>query len=318
MDGASALTHTVLLTATLSPDLVILAGASVVVSIEAACSSGCDLVGATVSLIGSATNVSGRLGRSAIPRRFTATISAPAPDQAGTHDWTVRLAPDAALLHTAASSVVIPVVAHPTSIQVWGVPAAVPDGRLVHFKVGLKCLAGCPMSRQAVAVVDDSGDAMATGHTGDEVWPGTNSLYYCEIAAIATAPPALIQWRARLVQQEGGPAHDDAQATFGFRVVPNPEHRLTVIVVEAGTDNTVQDVEVRCGPFVGYSDQTGRITFEVPPGTWEVAIRRDGFEATPEAVVVNSDLELRVQATRCVTREEWEKTLQPFKDVPWG
>lgn len=319
--GSPDVVHAVTVKVALDPHPVVLAGAPIGVAVEAACSAGCDLDGATVSLVTETARVgSARLRRSEEGRKTTAMITASAPNEAGRHDWTVRVetAAQQQSSHATESHIFVSVVPHPTSVAVWDTPPAVVAGRLVNVKVGVKCLAGCAMSQRIVVLVNQSAAIVATGTTGPDLWPGTESLYFCELCAVAPDGPGLIQWRAQLVAEHPGPAHEEVSAVFGFRVLPTPDYRITVLVCDAENGYALDDVEVRCGPLVASSDATGRAMFEVTRGEYQVTIRKDGFEAAPETVEAVSDVDVRIAAARCLTREAWERTLQPYKDVPWG
>ena len=85
-------------------------------------------------------------------------------------------------------------------------------------------------------------------------------------------------------------------ATFGFRTVSPPEHRVTVTVCDRYTEAPLAGAEVRVGVYRGATDAGGHAQVEVQPGSYELYVRKAGYGPHSSSVEVTGDLTLRVSA----------------------
>jgi len=102
------------------------------------------------------------------------------------------------VLHEQASTEIRFVVKpHATELNVWGVPSAVVAGERFKFTIGIACSAGCNLAGRGICIVDREGSQVAAANLGDDVWPGTDALYFVEVEG--EAPPAAgnHQWEIR-------------------------------------------------------------------------------------------------------------------------
>lgn len=94
--------------------------------------------------------------------------------------------------------------------------------------------------------------------------------------------------------QEAAPAHASAAATFGFRTVQPPEHRVTVTVRHRDTEAPVAGAEVRAGIYRGRTGPDGQAEIEVQAGSYALYVRKAGCAPHDDTVTVSGNLTLHV------------------------
>ncbi len=208
---------------------------------------------------------------------------------------------------------------HSTSIAVWGVPSPVVVSSRFTVTVGVKCPAACSLTGRRIVVRDAAGAEVGRGRLGSRPAPGTRALYAARVALAAPAEAGVHAWTATfpaagpaapLVAEDGPPAapppetaapaeapHAEAQATFSFRAAARPEHSVTVTVHDQGTETPLAAVEVHLGPYRAATDAAGRTRVDVPPGDYDLYVRKAGYAPHTGRVAVTGDIALRVAAT---------------------
>lgn len=116
------------------------------------------------------------------------------------------------------------------------------------------------------------------------------------------APPA-----SEAPARKSVPAHEAATATFGFRTVRPPEHRVTVTVCDRDTGTPLAGAEVRVGVHRGTTDADGKALVDSPAGRHEVYVRKAGYLPRTGAVTVRGDVALRFAAERVSDADPDEK-----------
>src|SRR5262252_6677891 len=91
-----------------------------------------------------------------------------------------------------------PVEPHAVQLTVWGVPSAAVAGERFRLVVGARCSAGCDLRGRELCIFDQEGSPAGTGKLGDDVWPGTEALYFAEIEARAPLATGSHQWEAKI------------------------------------------------------------------------------------------------------------------------
>jgi hypothetical protein len=299
------------------------AGASVTVQVSVACTHRCDLTGRRVAVFaGDRVLAECGLALQTDGRHLTEPMRLEAPDRLGEHLWEVRFAQvdEGTIVHEAATCVLLfRTRPHTTSLAVWDVPVSpVSANGSFSVKVGLKCSAGCRMAGHPVTVEGETGFAAGTGHMTEEPWPGTTALFWTDVQVRAPAAEGVMMWRARFTDTGCGLPHDESAADFSIRVAEAPQHRVAIALVTRGKATPIPNAEVRLGPYVGFTDGTGRVDLTVPAGTYELRIRSDGHDLEPFLVDVQHALEIGLEAHRTLTKAEWEDQLAEFKHIPWG
>src|SRR5262249_42592682 len=154
----------------------------------------------------------------------------------------------------------------------------------VVIKVGAKSSAACALSGRRIEVRDATGAVAAHGALGAAPWPGTSALYWTEVGFCAPAETGVCIWTVRFDPAELDLPHQGTAAQFSLVVVPRPEHRLTVTVLEQGTETPIPDVQIVLGPYRGATDAKGSAVIALPTGRYDIHIWKVGFEAAAQSV----------------------------------
>ncbi len=296
------------------------AGARIALTIHVACPHGCDLRGLPVHLAaGGDILAAGELASGAGGVGTAVELQVRAPVQVGEHAWSVRFPrqESGGAVHEVSS---LPLrfrtVPHAGSLAVWDVPLPTLAASPVHVRIGVRCAAGCALAGRRVEVRDETGAKVGGGILGETPWPGTSALYWTPVELQAPAAEGICIRTVVLAGPDARPPHEAAPATFSFRVGKVPAHRATVRVIDEKTRAPVRAVEVRIGRYVASTDERGVAEVALPPGTFEVGIRKNGFRAEPFRVTVGGDLAVEIEAATCPTQAELNERF--FEEYPWG
>lgn len=206
-----------------------------------------------------------------------------------------------------------PETPHSTKIAVWGVPSPVVVNRRFSATVGLKCSAGRSPAGRWITVRNEAGADMGRARVGETPEPGTSALYASEVTLEAPAEEGVHTWTAAVdgaqpdtapphdpaAEEESAPGHADATATFGFRTVAPPEHRVTVTVLDRDTGTPLAGAEVRVGVYRGTTGAGGQAHVAVHAGSYDLYVRKAGYHPHAGNVPpVSGDVSLEVAAAR--------------------
>ena len=237
-------------------------------------------------------------------------LSVRTPDELGAFVWTIRFpAQEIAGLAYPESTLTVASQTRPqtTSLAIWAVSSPVVAGERLALTVGAKSSAGYSLAGARVEIFDEAGAGVGRGRLGTVPWPGTEALFWTEIVLAAPPRAGIFSWSARLAATDVSPPHEGSSAAFGFAVVPRPEHRLTVTVIDAATAAPIPQVEVALGPFRTVTDAGGRACIAAPAGTFDLAVWKSGFEAAPRPIAIAADVGAEIAMVRRPSEIElWE------------
>ncbi len=184
---------------------------------------------------------------------------------------------------------------HDTRVVVWDVPATIECGESFSVKVGLTCSAECRTDGWPVEVYDHEGKKRATATTSGEPWQDTSGLHYVEVELSAPDTEGLNTWEARAPTDGLDIPHADGVARFGVRAVPAPECLLTVVAVDAESQEPVEGAKVVAHPYRTVTDGRGMASLRLPPGEYRVFVsgkRHFPFRSDCE---IKTDVALRAE-----------------------
>ncbi len=187
-----------------------------------------------------------------------------APAQIGEQRWTLVVGNEHAEGTLPLRFTTVP---HATSLAVWDNPSPVVRGAGFKVKVGAKCSASCGLSGRNVEIRDEADKFMAAGALGDATWAGTASL-----------------------------PHGGASSSFSFVTVAEPEHSVSVKVVDKKTKAPVANAQVRLGFYRAVTDERGAAKMSVPKGEFPLVVTRAGYEAPERSLAVTKNLRIRIAA----------------------
>lgn len=188
---------------------------------------------------------------------------------------------------------------HTASLAVWDVPVAVPAGETFSVKAGVKSSGGVPLGGGRIEVHDVAGTVVASGALGHAPWPGSEALYWTEIALQAPAEPAALTLTARFDGNASEP-HESASSAFSIHVVACAEHTLTVTVEASGAP--LADALVRLGPYRAPTNAAGVARVRLAKGQYELVVWKTGYAMTATPIAVEADAAIAV-ATQPVSEE---------------
>jgi hypothetical protein len=189
-------------------------------------------------------------------------------------------------------------VPHATSLAVWDVPSPVVRGAGFAIAAGAKCTSACALKGKIVELRDDGGKLMGSGALGDTPAPGTTALVFTTIALKAPRNCALHAWTASFAPSELKLAHGRATSRFTFMTVAEPEHSVSVKVVNKETKEPIAGAQVRLGVYRAETDEAGAAKIRVPKGKFELAVMRPGYKMPGRKIEVAKDVRVRISAEK--------------------
>jgi hypothetical protein len=222
-----------------------------------------------------------------------------APEEVGEHLWTLVVAcagNEEGELAKGALPLIFTTVPHATSLAVWDNPSPVVRGARFEVKVGAKCTASCGLGGSTVEIRDEAGKLMGSGALDDATWVGTASLYWTTLQLKAPRKRGLHAWTVSFSPADLNLPHGGATSSFSFVTVAEPEHSVSVKVVNKKTKAPIGGAQVRLGLYRAVTDETGSAKVGVPKGEFELVVTRAGYKMPERSVEVSKDVRLRIVA----------------------
>jgi hypothetical protein len=281
-------------------------GAVLAVTVQASCHEGCDLTGRSVSIraedggeLAAAELARGNgAGADADGAAYVATFDLQAPPDVGAHTWRAVLPAHEkdGVSHEEASTTFASVTkAHSAHVNVWGMPSAIPAGERFAFKVGIKCSAGCGLAGRQLTIFDHEGAQAAATRLGDDVWPGTDALYFAEVEAQAPYATGYHEWRIDMPESERGLPHAGGVCTLRINVVSPPDHEVTIEAFDAATRAPISGAHVLLHPYRTHTDENGVAKIKVAKGKYRLFVSGFNYIAYQGVIDVAGDLTTRAE-----------------------
>jgi hypothetical protein len=184
---------------------------------------------------------------------------------------------------------------HATSVQVWDVPSVVVFNAAFQVKVAVRCSEGCNLAGQRVAVFDSEGEQVATATLGDVPWSTTRAQACAEVELRAPGFESRFSWEVRF-KPEMEVAHAESACTFALGVAAQPEHVVTVQVIDRETQRPIQEANVILRPSIyrgseysNRTDATGVGRVRVPKGEYHICAVSSGYKSFLKIVEIAGD-----------------------------
>jgi hypothetical protein len=222
-------------------------------------------------------------------------LSLPAPEEVGEHRLTLMITsakPEA----EGTLPFTLGCVPHATSLAVWDVHSPVVRGAAFEIKAGAKCTSACRLGGKIIEIRDEDGALMGSGALGDTPAPGTTALVFTAIALKAPRDCAQHSWTASFAPSELKLPHGHATSRFSFMTVAEPEHSVSVTVVNKETREPIAGAQVRLGVYRAETDEAGTAEIRVPKGRFELAVMRPGYKMPERKIDVTKDVRVRITA----------------------
>ena len=223
------------------------------------------------------------------------------PTQVGEHRWTLVVAgagSEAGERAEGSLPLILTIVPHATSLAVWDNPSPVVRGARFEVKVGAKCSASCGLGGRTVEIRDEANNVMGSGALGDATWAGTTSLYWTTLQLKAPRKLGLHAWTVSFSPADLTLPHGGATSRFSFVTVAEPEHSVSVKVVNKQTKAPIGGAQVRLGLYRAVTDETGSAKLGVPAGEFPLVVTRAGYEMPERSIKVLKDVRVRIAAEK--------------------
>jgi hypothetical protein len=269
-------------------------GTDVVLKLKVSCPEGCDLSAVPVTLAGPDERIV-TIPPDELPRE----IVLKAPQHVGEQVWNITFPAheSAGVLHEGCTFPVhLRTRPHATSLAVWGVPSPVVRGERFGIKVGAKSSSACALEGKPIEVSDQAGTVVARGNLGATPWPGTSALHWTELELTAPAQEGMAWWSASFAGTALDTPHEGASSRFSVAVVRQPEHRLTVEVLEKDSKAPIENVQIRLGAYAAATDPTGHAEVAMPKGTYDLTVWKVGYDAPGRIVDISGDTTIQIEA----------------------
>ena len=183
-----------------------------------------------------------------------------------------------------------PAELHAAELTVWDVPSAIVAGERFRAMVGLRCSGGCNLGGRELGLYDGEGTPLGTVKLGNEVWPGTEALYFAEVKAIAPSTAGSHHWEVKIAGWDSEPPHAAGSFPLALRVVGPPDCLVTVRAVDRESQAPIQGACVVMHPYRAMTDGSGTAKIRVARGQYDILV--SGSRRTPvfTSVEVTADL----------------------------
>jgi hypothetical protein len=276
------------------------AGTEFTVTVRAACTEGCDLSGRSIAIQdhNGAELASAELSESD-DEEYTSAFVLRAPLTAAEYIWRAVLPAsekDGVLHEETSTEFSFISKAHTTSVNVWDVPSAIAAGERFAFSVGIKCSAECELTGRQLCVLDEDDEQVAAGSLGD-IWPGTSALYFAEVEAQAPPTPGSHHWRIECPACDSGAPHAAGSCALTVRVVPPPDHEVTVEAFDSETQAPIVGAHVLLHPYRALTDDKGIARVKVAKGSYTLYVSGFKYIAYEGIIDVVADISARAALT---------------------
>jgi hypothetical protein len=278
------------------------AGAEVTVRALVSCPHGCDLRGQRVSIRNqddtelASTELTERAGKAYV----TSAVALRVPLEVGEHICRAVISAsekDGVLHEEISTEFSIVARAHTASVIVWGVPSAIAAGERFTLKIGVKCSAACRLTGRPLDIVDHEGAHVGAASLADDMWPGTNALYFAEVEVVAPPEPGGYLWQARIPGSDSSVPHAAGSCAFAVNVVSPPDHEVTVEAIDREKQTPIEGAHVLVHPYRALTDERGVAKIRVAKGNYKLVVSGFKYIAFQNIIVVAGDVTTRAELT---------------------
>lgn len=281
----------------------------------ASCSSGCDLVGDSVTMTNEAgdevasAQFTTQEGELACTEPMLLTMPAepgdvqyvihyeprelPLPDDGGPRFDNPHEARDLLLVLT--------VEPHHVSVSTWGLTTPVYVSEPAKVCVGVSCSGGCDLGGCKVEVVDDDGKLQASGTLRTPEAP-RDSLWWDELTFTAPDDAKLHRYEARFDPSSLEMPHEAATHKFSFVSRVRPERNFVIHVIDDKADKPLRSARVELKPTDGgkaqfaSTDSTGKASLGTTKGEFDLKVTSPSKRAYNVKVdLTPGDLEVEIR-----------------------
>jgi hypothetical protein len=175
-------------------------------------------------------------------------------------------------------------------LTVWDVPPTTASGERFAVSVGARCSGGCGLGGRELSLFDHNGLRAATVKLGDDVWPGTEALYFAQIKVRAPLEAGSHQWEAKIAGGEAEPPHATGSFPLMVRVVSAPDCEVTVRAFDREKQTPIKGARVVMHPYRAVTDDNGIAKVRVARGQYDILVSRSKYMPACASVEVTADM----------------------------
>jgi hypothetical protein len=184
---------------------------------------------------------------------------------------------------------------HTTNVAVWDIPSAVVAGERFRVKVGVKCADECDLTNAGFGIVDEQGTQLATGTLPGDLWPGSTGLYVAEVELVAPTTEGLYTWSVTIPASEAEIPHAAGSASFGIRVVSQPDYLVTIEAVDEADHAPLRGARVVMHPYRAVTDDRGIAEVRVAKGSYQLFVSQTRYITLGLPIEVHADMTARAE-----------------------
>ena len=225
-------------------------------------------------------------------------IALKAPTVAGDHVYRavlITMGKDESLHEQASTELHLVVKPHEVRLNVWDVPSAIVTGERFKFVLGIKCSAGCNLAGREFGIFDREGRQHSAANLGDDIWPGTDALYFAEVEAVAPPMTGDQQWEVRTAAWCSDLPHAAGSLGMSVRIVSPPDCQVTIEAVDREKQTPIKGARVVMHPYRATTDENGIAKLKVTKGPYDVLVSGSKYVPVSTTVEVTADMITRAE-----------------------
>jgi hypothetical protein len=129
---------------------------------------------------------------------------------------------------------------------------------------------------------------------GRTVWPGTRALYVAPVTLSVPVAKGVHAWSVTFRAAIAEASHSEASTRLTFLAAEPLEHRFTVTVEEADTQDRIANAQVQ-GDYRSAAEEGGQASLDISKGHYELDVRTVGYETHSETVDVTEDVAIQIE-----------------------
>jgi hypothetical protein len=129
----------------------------------------------------------------------------------------------------------------------------------------------------------------------DNIWPGTDAVYFIEMEVQAPLAPGEYQWQVKTPEWNSGAPHAAGSFAFAIKVLSPPNHQVTVEAFDSETKSPIKGAHVLLHPYRAYTDERGVAKLKVAAGKYKLFISGFNYIAYQAMIEAAGDIATRAE-----------------------
>ena len=141
-----------------------------------------------------------------------------------------------------------------------------------------------------MSLFDNAGAPAATVRLGNDIWPGTEALYFAEVEASAPLEAGSHPWVAKIAGWDADMPHAPGSFPLVVRVVPAPDCEVTVRAVDREHQTPIKGARVVMHPYRAVTGDDGIARVRVARGQYDILVSGSHYMPACASVEVSADM----------------------------